>query len=236
MKIKDKVVVITGASDGIGKEIALRLAKEGVQLALLARNTKRLEQVAESAREAGASDAKIYTCDISKSDQISDTTSQIMADFSNIHIVINNAGVWQKLAQLDEIEDVIVHDVITTNLTGMILLTKKLLPTLRRQEDAAIINIASKSGITAQDSQSVYTASKYGVRGFTDVLKNDLKDTPVRVAGVYQSGTNTGMFAKSDQDFPVETFSEPEDLADIIAYMLMLPPKIWLHDVRVEKC
>jgi len=236
MKIKDKVIVVTGASDGIGKEIALRLAKEGTKLALLARNTERLELVAKAAREAGAQEVNVYSCDISKSDQIAQAVSQITSDFPSVHVIINNAGVWQKLSQLDDIEDAIVHEVIATNLTGMILLSKKLMPTLRKQDEAAIINVASKSGITAQDGQSVYTASKYGVRGFTDVLKSDLKDSSIRVAGVYQSGTNTQMFAKSNQDFPVETFSEPADLADIIAYMLMLPPKIWLHDVRVEKC
>lgn len=236
MKIQNRVIVVTGASDGIGREIALRLATEGTRLVLVARNLQRLELVAKAAREAGAVEVGVYSCDISKSDEITKAANQILKDFTDVHIVINNAGIWQKLSQLDEIDDTVVEETIATNLTGMILLTKKLLPNLRLQEEAAIINIASKSGITAQDGQSVYTASKYGVRGFTDVLKNDLSDTSVRVAGVYQSGTNTGMFAKSNQDFPVESFSDPADLADIIAYMLTLPPKIWMHDVRIEKC
>ena len=65
------------------------------------------------------------------------------------------------------------------------------LPELRSRKEAAIINVSSKSGVAAQLGQSVYTATKYGVRGFTEVLKVDLKETPMRVAGIYQSGTNT---------------------------------------------
>jgi NADP-dependent 3-hydroxy acid dehydrogenase YdfG len=86
----------------------------------------------------------------------------------------------------------------------------------------------------AQAGQSVYTASKYGVRGFTEVLKVDLKDTNVKVAGVYQSGTNTNMFKKAGDDFSTDNFTNPADLADLIAYILSRPEKIWLHDVQID--
>jgi len=163
------------------------------------------------------------------------TVENIVADFSGIDVLINNAGVWQKLAQLDEIEDDVIDEIIDTNLKGVIYMTKYALPSLRMQDEGIILNISSKSGVVAQDGQAAYTASKYGVRGFTEVLNKDLADTSIRVGGIYQAGTNTAMFAKADQDFPVNTFSEPSDLADVVATMLSLPQKIWLHDVRVEK-
>lgn len=235
MKTQGKVIVVTGASDGIGKEIALRLAQEGVHLVLVARNEERLEAVRDSALAAGAKEAHVYVCDISDTGRVSETAQRIITDLGHVDALINNAGVWQKLAQIDEIDDEIIENVIGTNLVGLIMFTKKLVPSMREQKDAAIINVSSQSGVVAQDGQSVYTASKYGVRGFTDVLKNDLRDSSIKVAGVYQSGTNTQMFAKSGQDFPVENFTDPADLADVIAYMLSLPPKIWLHDVRVDK-
>jgi NADP-dependent 3-hydroxy acid dehydrogenase YdfG len=79
----------------------------------------------------------------------------------------------------------------------------------------------------------VYTATKYWVRGFTDVLKKDLKDSNVRVAWVYQAGTNTNMFGNTGETMPLEKFTDPADLADIIKYMLWLPKKVWMHEVRV---
>ncbi len=93
----------------------------------------------------------------------------------------------------------------------------------------------SKSGVLAQAGQSVYTASKYGVRGFTDVLKEDLKSSNIKVAGIYQSGTKTNMFAKVDEDVNTDSLTRPEDLADVVAFMLQQPKNIWLHDVRVGR-
>ena len=123
---------------------------------------------------------------------------------------------------------------VQTNLTALMQLTRHVLPVLRQQEEAAILNVASKSGVVAQAGQSVYSATKYGVRGFTDVLKVDEAETGVRVAGLYQSGTNTGMFAKADEDVPNHIFTEPDDLADVVVFMLSRPPKLWMHEVRVE--
>lgn len=235
MKLKNKVIVITGASDGIGKQIALRLAKESSKLALIARDEKRLEDVSNEAKHLGATDVKTYVCDIRQTDKLETIIKYIISDFGNVDILINNAGIWQKLMPVDEISKEVVDDVIGTNLSALIHITRLLLPFLRTRDEAAIINVTSKSGVVAQEGQSVYTASKYGVRGFTEVLKIDLKDTNVKVAGVYQSGTNTKMFEKTGDNFSTEKFTNPSDLADVIAYMLTRPDKIWLHDVSVEK-
>lgn len=234
MKLLNKVIVITGASDGIGKQIALRLAREGVNLALIARDEKRLSEVGSEAEAAGASKVRLYPCDIRHADKLKHTCDAIISDFKTVDILINNAGIWQKLSPLDEVSEDVVDDVISTNLSALIHTTRLLLPTLRKRPEAAIVNITSKSGVVAQEGQSVYSASKFGVRGFTEVLKVDLKGSSVRVAGVYQSGTNTKMFEKTGENFPTEKFTNPSDLADVVTYMLSLPPQIWLHDVRVE--
>jgi len=234
MKLKNKIILITGASDGIGKQIALRLAKEGTQLALIARDEARLNEVVAKCKEIGATNARAYLCDIRQTAKLASVIKKIISDFGHVNVLINNAGVWQKLKSVDELDAESIDEVIETNLSAVIHTTNLLLPILRQQKEAAIINICSKSGVVAQEKQSVYTASKYGVRGFTEVLKADLKGSSVRVAGVYQSGTNTQLFAKVGDKPPIEKFTNPADLADVIAYMLSLPEKIWLHDVRVE--
>ncbi|WP_067141648.1 SDR family NAD(P)-dependent oxidoreductase [Oceanivirga salmonicida] len=221
MELYNKIVVITGASDGIGKQIALRLAKEKCQLVLIARNEKKLIEVVKCAKELGAINAKYYICDIRYTEKLEQTINLIISDFKNIDILINNAGIWQKLMPVDEMDAKMIDDIIQTNLLAVIHTTRLLIPILKRSKEARIINIVSKSGVIAQKNQSVYTASKYGVRGFTEVLKEDLKDTNIKIAGVYQGGTNTKMFAKSGDDFETQNFTRPEDLADVIAYMLL---------------
>jgi len=235
MKLKNKIIVITGASDGIGRQIALKLAKEGSKLALVARNKRKLNEVAMEAKELGVADVRIYICDIRQTNKLEATIKSIISDFGNVDILINNAGIWQKLMSVDKISKKVVDEVIGTNLSALIHITRLLLPVLRTRKEAVIINVISKSGIVAQEGQAVYTASKYGVRGFTEVLKIDLKNTNIKVAGVYQGGTNTKMFEKVGENFSTDKFTNPSDLASVIVYMLTRPDKIWLHDVRIEK-
>ncbi|MFH1670950.1 MAG: SDR family oxidoreductase [Patescibacteria group bacterium] len=229
--LKDKVAVITGGNDGIGKQIALKLSKKGVKLALVARNEEKLKTTAD---EIGADVAHIYVCDIKDSDQRKETVDQILKDFSGIDILINNAGIIHKLMPLEEMDEELIDDIIQTNLTGLILFTKLLLPTLKSSPEAAIINISSIAGILARPGFAAYSASKYGVRGFTDVLKADLKETNIKVAGMYQGGVNTDLFNKAgDTKRPLESYTEPDDLAEVISFMLSQPDKCWLHEIHV---
>ncbi|MGR3761006.1 SDR family NAD(P)-dependent oxidoreductase [Roseobacteraceae bacterium NS-SX3] len=234
MQLNGKTAVVTGGSDGIGKHICLKLAAEGCNLAIFGRNSTRLDAVADEARTLGAPDARTYAFDLTAVDALQAAALAAEADFGGIDILINNAGIWHKAGPLDSIDGDVLVQTVQTNLTALMQLTRHLLPGLRRREEAAILNVASKSGVTAQAGQSVYTATKYGVRGFTDVLKADEAETGVRVAGLYQSGTNTGMFAKAGEEVPNEIFTEPEDLADVVVFMLSRPAKLWMHEVRVE--
>ena len=234
MQLKGKSVVVTGGSDGIGRHICLKLGAEGCTVAVLGRNQKRLDALVAETRDAGATRAMGFACDMRDPDQIAATVAAISVDLGPVDIVINNAGIWHKAGPLDSIAPHIIEDTIATNLTGAIHLTRAFLPGLRDRPEAAILNVVSKSGVLAQAGQSVYTATKYGMRGFTDVLKEDEMQSGVRVAGLYQSGTNTGMFAKAGEDVPNHIFTEPDDLADVVVFMLSRPAKLWMHDVRVE--
>ena len=233
-QLKNKVAIITGSSDGLGKQVALALAKEGVSLALVARDSKKLKVAIKEVEKLGSPKAFWYSCDVQHLDQIKNTVTKIVADFGKVDMLINCAGIWQKKDVLENIDEKTIDDVIQTNLTGLIHFTRIVLPHLKKQQESAIINISSKSGVTIQENQSVYTASKWGVTGFTEVLKVELKGTGVRVAGIYQGGVNTEMFRKTGEDFNQDHFIKPADLAQVIVFMLSQPPQIWLHDVRVE--
>ena len=234
MKLQNKVIAITGASDGIGREIALRLAQEGTNLALIARSAEKLDETKKKAEDLGAKSVRTYVCDLRRTEDLEHTAKAVVLDFGRTDILINDAGVWQKLNPLENIEPDTIDEVIGTNLSALIHATRFFLPHLKEQKEAAIVNVVSKSGLVAQKGQSVYTASKYGVRGFTEVLREDLKGSGVRVAGVYQSGTDTKMFEKTGEAFATDTFTKAADLADVVAYMLSRPERIWLNEVCID--
>lgn len=234
MILNNKTAIVTGASDGIGKQIALKLAAQGVNLALVARNVERLNEVKNECVTLGVPRVECYSCDLSIKDQIKETSAKIISDFQNIDILINNAGIWQKVGPLTDatLED--IEKVISINLTGLVMLTHQLMPNLKKQTEALLLNISSHSGIEGKQGQSVYCASKWGITGFTESLRLDLKGSNVRVAGLYQGATKTGLFEKANDTRDLTKATNPEDLADVVVFMLSRPPQIWLHDVRVE--
>lgn len=235
MQLLNKTVIITGASDGIGRAISLRLAKENCQLALIGRDILKLEMLQQETVALGCEKVHTYSCDITNQEKLENTVALIKKDFpGGPHILINNAGIWHKTMTTDKLDPDLIDLVIQTNLTSHIQLTRLILPGLKKASEAAIINVISRSGVTAQSGQSVYSASKWGMKGFTEVLKTDLKKTKIRVAAIYQGGTNTQMFHKAKETFSTDTFTEPDDLADVIVFMLSRPKKIWLHEVHIE--
>ncbi len=225
-------IIITGASEGIGRAIALKLASADNNLCLLARNKENLDAVAAEIESAGGT-VNVVEVDIGDHSSIPAAVTSAVELLGGLDVLINNAGVWQKMSQLDEIDDSVIQSILQVNLTGSIMMTRHSLPHIRKSSAPAIINIISKSGVTAQDGQSIYTASKWGLKGFTDVLRNDLKADQIRVGAIYQSGTATEMFAKTSEEVPKEKFTEPDDLAAVVAFMLNQPDKIWLNEVHV---
>lgn len=226
-----KTILITGASDGIGKSVAIKLSEQKDNLILFGRDEAKLEAV-KTACEAKGAKVEVYAFDLTDNDKRRSVVDEIMSKQA-VDVLINNAGIWHKVGDITTLSEEKVTEIINTNLTSQILLTKQLLDQMRDRSGTAIVNIVSKSGLVAQAGQSAYTASKYGIKGFTDVLREDTKEEPVRVAGVYQAGTNTGLFAKAGDDFPVEKFTNPDDLADVLVFMLTRPIKIWLNEVHV---
>lgn len=238
MNISGKAIIVTGASEGIGKEIALALGRRGANVALVARNQVNLELVLKELVSLGSTGSRLYLCDISKLEDVKTIAAQIIADYGTDLIgLVNNAGIWQKKAPLENISDEEIEAVINLDLLGLIRFTKEILPHFKGLSEAAIINISSRSGISAQAGQSVYSAAKWGVKGFTQVLKEDLSDTHVHVAGVYQGGTSTNMFHKAGETWPKEKMEgmiRSQDLGEVVSYMLSLPPRIWLSEIHVE--
>ncbi len=233
MDLNNKKILITGASDGIGKVLAVQLAKLGTQLVLFGRNSEKLEASKMEAEKAGASSVATFAFDLADTQALVANCERIVNEHPDIAVVVNNAGVWVKRDQLDTVSLEQIDETMMVNLTAQIKLTKLLLPNLRQQPEAAIVNVSSRSGVLGQAGQAVYSASKWGMKGFTDVLAEDLKESNIKVAGIYQGKTATQIHAKAGEKLDLENAIDPTALAEVIVFMLAQPKNCWLNEVRV---
>ena len=182
--LTDKIVLITGASSGFGADAARQFAREGCVVVLAARRMERLTTLAEQIRREGGQ-AFAIGLDISEQSQIDEAIQTVLDNFGRIDILFNNAGVgsldW--LETLAPVDDIDLQ--INVNLRGLIQVTRAVLPSMLARRAGTIINMSSVAGLIAAPMYSIYAATKYGVRGFTDALRRELAPFHIQVSGIY---------------------------------------------------
>lgn len=231
MNLKNKVVLITGASDGLGYSLAIKLAKEGAKIALVARSETKLKLV----KEKIGNQAEYFVCDISQPSQIKTAIFKIQKKFKTIDVLVNCAGIWLQ-GPTDQTSPEKIVAMFQANTLGLINLTSLVLPILKTRPEAIIFNIISDSGIDPSPDWSAYVGSKFAVRGFTDSLKLELKNTNIKVMNLYPGGMNTDLFIKAGNQFHNEPWMmDKEDVANIIIFMLTQPQDIVINDLVVRK-
>jgi short-subunit dehydrogenase len=188
--LENKIVLITGASSGFGEDTARLFAKEGATVLLAARRVDRLTALAEEIRAVGGQ-AFAVPLDVAELSQVEEAVQTILDNFGRIDILINNAGFGRLdwLENLDPQRDIEAQ--ITVNLTGLIQLTRLVLPHMYRQGSGHIINMSSVAGHISAPLYTIYAASKHGVRGFTNALRREAEPFGVRVSGIYPGGAAT---------------------------------------------
>lgn len=205
MKLDNKKIFITGGSAGIGKAFIQDLANRGVKsIAVMGRRKKPLDQLQGKFPTV---DFIMLQGDISSVSDINKAIEKITKEWQGLDILINNAGV----VSADYLEDISDEDIINQvniNLTGLIILTKKALPLLKKSKEAAIINVSSGLGYIAQPFYSIYAATKAGVRQFSDAMRRELHAYPIHVMTIYPTTTDTPMMknavVKNEMDSPEE--------------------------------
>jgi short-subunit dehydrogenase len=188
-------VIITGASLGIGRELALQLAEQGARLTLAARNTDQLNQVAELCQQKGAK-AIVVTTDISQENQCQALIMKAIEEYNQIDILINNAGISHTL-RLDEMKSpVYAKSVMDVNFWGSIFCTYYALPYLK-QSKGRIIVMNSGAGLFPTTPSSFYCASKHALAGFFDTLRMEIEDSGVTVTTIYPHWVATGISTRA---------------------------------------
>lgn len=188
--LKDQVVLITGASSGFGADAARLFAKEGCIVILAARRVDRLTALAEEIR-LGGGQAFALAMDVAEQSQVEEAIQTVLDNFGRIDILFNNAGFGRLdwLEKLDPGRDIEAQ--IAVNLTGLIQVTRAVLPHMYRRRSGHIINMSSVAGHIAAPLYTIYAATKHGVRGFTDALRREAAPFGVKVSGIYPGPATT---------------------------------------------
>jgi NAD(P)-dependent dehydrogenase (short-subunit alcohol dehydrogenase family) len=193
-RVRGKVTVVTGAGSGIGRQLALELARRGARLAICDINGLTLAETAERVRAVGT-DVHATYLDVSDRAAVEAYAAAVADHFGVVHQVYNNAGIAGGGRTVLEADWDVYDRVLAVNLFGVIHGTKAFLPHLITSGDGHVVNVSSLNGYMAQPTLSAYCASKFGVRGFTEALRTEMLAAhhPVRVTVVHPAGVKTNI-------------------------------------------
>jgi len=192
MDIKGKVVIVTGASSGIGEATARQFAREGAKVVLAARRVDRLEALAKEITSMGTgAEAFVVQADLSKLEDIQSLINQTLEKFGRIDVLVNNAGFgridW--LEKLDPVKD--IQGQFDVNVMGVIQTTRQALPVMIKQRSGSIINMCSMAGLVASQGLGIYNTTKYAVVGLSETLAKDLRPHGIGVSVLCPMGVAT---------------------------------------------
>ena len=213
------VVLVTGASHGIGRAIAKEMAKDAIVIA----NYNNSEEQAKSLKEEVGSNIDIYKADVSKRDEVSKMIDFIVQKYGRIDLVVNNAGI-DLVKLFTDVTDEDWNKVINTNLYSAFCVSQEVAKVMINQKSGCIINISSIFGIIGASCESIYAVSKAGIDGLTKSLAKELGPSNIRVNSVAPGIINTKMnsnltpedIESLKEEIPIERIGEPEEVAKAV--------------------
>jgi short-subunit dehydrogenase len=221
-------MLITGASSGIGAATARLFGKEGYKLILAARRLDKLQEVVQDINNKGGNAISVKT-DLNRQEDIEHLVNVTFSQYGHLDILFNNAGFgridW--LEKLTPQEDIVAQ--IGVNLIGLILLSRAVIPYMIKQEKGHIINMSSVAGLLAAPTYSIYSAGKYGVRGFSNALRREVGIYNIYVSVLYPGGTSTEFSRKArikrktGITTPGRLKLSPEDVAEAVLKLVRRP-------------
>ncbi|MCD9500884.1 YciK family oxidoreductase [Photobacterium phosphoreum] len=220
--LKDRVILVTGAGDGIGREAAIHYAAHGATVILLGRTVAKLEAVYDEIEKKGGKQPAIVPLDLmgATKQHYLDMVETIKQQFGRLDGVLHNAGLLGALSPIDHIEEAIFDDVMQVNVKAQLLLTQAILPLLKQSPDGRIIFTSSTVGHSGRAFWGTYAISKFATEGMMQVLADELSDTTVNVNAINPGGTRTGMRA---QAFPAEDarlLKTPQEIMPLYLYLM----------------
>lgn len=229
--LKGKAAVITGGSSGVGFAIAQAFNRAGCNLVIGARDSKTLKSAA-SELDSTLGDVTGQQCDVSDPAQVEELFAAVKRRYSTLDILVNNAGVAHPLAPVEKLSVQDWKRVIDINLTGMFLCTRAALPLMHA--GGTIVNNLSVAALQPFEGMGAYNASKYGALGFTNVLREELRERGVRVLALIPGPTDTPIWSQFWPDAPRDKMVSTATVAEAVVHAVTLPLGTTIEEIRLR--
>lgn len=237
MKFKEKVAIVTGAAQGLGKEISSQLAEQGAQVVLIDIN----EDALHSVKEQVGKNIELFVCDISDLQQVKRTVKEIYKIHKNIDILVNNAGIWTD-DNIEKQHPERRNQALMTNILGHIQITEELLPKFKQQNSGIIFNTISTAAVADIPSGNntlwkTYGASKWGMAGYTHALRESLRQTKIKVIQYFPGGFDSNLYENAGRPDPHNQpwMMDTKEVADIAVFALSRPDDVYMEKIVVSK-
>jgi NADP-dependent 3-hydroxy acid dehydrogenase YdfG len=232
-----RTAIVTGASKGIGAEIARQLAKTGARVALASRDKSLLDQVARSIGDS----AMALECDITDRKSVATAGERVRKEFGGApDIIVNNAGLF-RVAPIDEMKPEDFIGSITTNVIGPFLILHEFLAEMRKRGSGHVVTIGSVGDRMIYPGNAAYSAGKFGIRAMHYVLRTDLRGTGVRASLISPSSVDTALWdhldtESADSEFPSRSeMLSPGDVARAVMFALTQPESVDVEELRISR-
>ncbi|MFN7100392.1 MAG: 3-ketoacyl-ACP reductase [Flavobacterium sp.] len=227
--LKNKNALVTGAGKGIGKAIALALAKEGVNVILVARTQEEIDSVAAKVRSLRVK-ALAVNADVADINSVNTAVEKALNEFGTIDILINNAGI-ASFGKFLELEPTDWERIIQVNLMGPYYVTRAVVPNMIERQTGDIINISSTAGLAGNAMTSAYSASKFALLGLTDSLMQEMRKHNIRVTALTPSTVATDMAKELKlTDGNPDKVMQAEDMAELVIAQLKLNRRVFVKN------
>lgn len=196
MKVRDRVVLVTGSSSGIGRETALAFAGKGSLLAIAARTERRLRELAETIQSNGGKCLAVPV-DVTDADSVARMAEKVAAHYGRIDVLVNSAGFGVFAPILDaDMRD--IEEMINVNYLGTVRCIRAVVPYMVRQKSGCVVNVASMAGFVAAPTHGGYAATKFAVIGLSEALREEMREYGIKVSTVNPGPVDTPFFEKAD--------------------------------------
>ena len=235
--LNGKVALVTGASKGIGREISLRLAKDGADLVLGATSIDLLDQLSKEIDQFEVR-SLAERCDVVKLADLQRLVEHALDKFGRIDILVNNAGVGYAGRVVDLNPD-LAERMVNVNLLGTFYITRSVLPTMVGQGSGDIVNLGSVDGLKYSPNFAMYSATKFAVRAFTEGLRNEVQEHDIRVTLVNPGMVNTDLLTSFNRNGSTQSMDKgeilkPESIADAIHFAVTRPRGVALNELTIR--